>query len=282
MKTKWKLRRVSRRGAPDRSTRAAMRQKLQQAGYLPDRSSWAYARTIAVVSTVVMLSIAGATSTYAYVSDDVLPDHPLYSVRQGIEHAQIALAVTADAKARVHEEQLTRRLKEVADMQKQKRVIPAKRAQVFLAVLDEAVVGTSTASLQTRATMSLEEAQELRQTLRERLKEESRAAAERAREQKREKKEAERAQKEGLREKKKEDHVRATSTVMGDARVDVSVRSMRATSSAERVTSGSLLVPDVEHRESRDERRGPRRQLRQRITELLRAPRERAVTSTRE
>ena len=259
-----------------------MRQKLQQAGYLPDRSSWAYARTIAVVSTVVALSVAGATSTYAYVSDDVLPDHPLYSVRQGIEHAQIALAVTADARARIHEEQLTRRLKEVTDMQKQKRVIPVKQAQVFLAVLDEAVVGTSTASVQTRATINVEEVHELRQALRERLKEESHAAAEIAREQKREKQEAERARKETLREKKKEDRSRVTPAVTSDTRVDVSEESVRATSSVERVTSGALLAPHVEREESRDDRRGPRRQLRQRITELLRAPRERAATSARE
>lgn len=167
---KWNLWRIGRRATPDKATVVAMRLELQKAGYLPHRSSWAllHARTAAVISTVLAMSIVGATGTYAYVSDTVLPDQPLYSVRQGIENVQIALAVTAEQKARLHQQQILRRMHEAALMQKQKRVIPPQHAQTFLNALRE--VETASTTVVMTDPMTREERQALRAQLRAQLR----------------------------------------------------------------------------------------------------------------
>ena len=86
---RWKLQRFGKRATPNREVHLLIRRGLQEAGYLPTPHAWwlMYARKVGVISSVCTMSIAGATGTYAYMSDDVVPNHPLYGVRQTIERA---------------------------------------------------------------------------------------------------------------------------------------------------------------------------------------------------
>ncbi len=78
----------------------------------------------AVGFTMFTMAVS-ATGVYAYQSDTVLPDHPLYSVRQGIESVERKLAVTPAANVAVKVKQLQRRLHEHELLvQKKKTVSP--------------------------------------------------------------------------------------------------------------------------------------------------------------
>ncbi len=103
--------RMAKQAEPHRDVQRAVRRSLEQAGYLPPAQGWAlfHARSVAVLSSVLTLSIMGVTGTYAYVSDDVLPDTPLYVVRQTIERAELTLAVTPTAQVQVKQKLVQRR-----------------------------------------------------------------------------------------------------------------------------------------------------------------------------
>lgn len=69
--------------------------------------------------SIVMLAGSG-TGAYAYNSDEVLPDHPLYAVRQGIEQIEERVAITPRMKERVRAKFQKRREKEQQVLKKRK------------------------------------------------------------------------------------------------------------------------------------------------------------------
>ncbi len=77
------------------------------------------------VSGATILSLAGsATGVYAYTSNDVLPDHPLYGLRQAIEQVEESMAVQPEQKVQVKLKQIQRRLQEEDLMRAQKKPVP--------------------------------------------------------------------------------------------------------------------------------------------------------------
>lgn len=105
-----KLKKLAARSAPDRSFVHALDKTLRTQTGHPGWwvQGWKYA-----LAGVSIVSVGfSATGVYAYTSDDVLPDNPLYSVRQGIENVQVAMAATPEQKTTVQLKLLRRRLHE--------------------------------------------------------------------------------------------------------------------------------------------------------------------------
>jgi len=74
----------------------------------------------------------GGTGVYAYASDQVLPDHALYPLRQSLERFEVQIAAVTPMKDRVHLRLLERRAREkkLLEQKQQKakalKVVPVK------------------------------------------------------------------------------------------------------------------------------------------------------------
>lgn len=87
---------------------------------------WVRGWKVAVGGLTAISLATSATSVYAYNSDDVLPDHPLYGLRTTIENVETSLATTPDAKARIQINHLVRRVKEQQMMVKKHKPVPTE------------------------------------------------------------------------------------------------------------------------------------------------------------
>lgn len=113
----YKLKRLGRHGKPSKAFVDALQQKLIEKGASPKRVAFAMPvmRFAAAALSVVLLFSVG-TSAYAYSSDEVTPDHPLYGVRQTVESVEEAVALTPAWKERVRQKHLIRKQKEIERM----------------------------------------------------------------------------------------------------------------------------------------------------------------------
>ncbi|MBP6945584.1 hypothetical protein KBD61_04770 [Patescibacteria group bacterium] len=86
----------------------------------------------AVVPALLVVSCLGGTGVYAYASDQVLPDHALYPLRQSLERFEVQIAAVTPMKDRVHLRLLERRAREkkLLEQKQQKakalKVVPVK------------------------------------------------------------------------------------------------------------------------------------------------------------
>jgi hypothetical protein len=115
---------------------------LRKNGAFNDRSvSYSWMRVLSgVVACVLVLCVS--VSSYAYASEAVLPDTPLYPVREAIEQVQVALAITPVQKEKVEKKLEVRRQKEVEKMTELKRPVP-KQLKKYL----QATTATTTKQL---------------------------------------------------------------------------------------------------------------------------------------
>jgi len=91
----WKLSRMARRAKPDRAFVLTFAQTLRERGYLSSRPPlMGPAWKMATATLGIVASLAVGTSSYAYMSDEVVPGHPLYAVRTEIEKVETHLAPT--------------------------------------------------------------------------------------------------------------------------------------------------------------------------------------------
>ncbi len=102
---------------------------LREQGALKSRStfSFLFPRLSAVAAMVLILCVG--VSSYAYASDAVLPNTPLYPVRAALEQVEIKLAVTPVQKEKVVQKLVERRKKEVEKLTELKRPVPVKLKQ---------------------------------------------------------------------------------------------------------------------------------------------------------
>ncbi len=105
-----KLRKIGRQGNPDRAFVRTLEAQLRQKVGHP--IWWIRWSKFAAVGATALILATSATGVYAYTSDNVLPNHPLYSVRLDIEKVEEALAVTPRARAAVIRQIKKRRTKE--------------------------------------------------------------------------------------------------------------------------------------------------------------------------
>lgn len=88
----------------------------------------------AAVPAMLIVSFLGSTGVYAYASDEVLPDHALYPLRQSLERFEVQIAAVTPMKDRVHLRLLERRAREkkLLEEKQQKakavKVVPTKVA----------------------------------------------------------------------------------------------------------------------------------------------------------
>ena len=123
---KSKLRGLSKRAEPGSKFRVALRKEL--VSRLPRRPWYALImRPVAVTASLAAMLGAG-TASYAYASDSVLPDHPLYPVREQVENLVKTVAVTPKLQAAARLKLVLRRVRETEVMAARQR--PLERPQV--------------------------------------------------------------------------------------------------------------------------------------------------------
>jgi len=139
---KHRLASMSRRAKPDPQFVKALRKELVAKGYIQAprvhflRQWWA--RAVATGSLVVM-SLAAATGTYAYASPSVLPSHPLYGVRAKLEKIELDVARTPASKAKVQLKHLYRHVNESRALVQKNNPLALRHAQALLKDLSSVV-----------------------------------------------------------------------------------------------------------------------------------------------
>ncbi|OGL74121.1 hypothetical protein A3E39_03005 [Candidatus Uhrbacteria bacterium RIFCSPHIGHO2_12_FULL_60_25] len=128
------LKRLSRLAEPRPAFQRALRKEL----VVP--RPWFVAVLKPAFATVSIVTMLGAgTATYAYTSDDVVPDHPLYPIREQVERVEEAIAVTPAKKAAVKIKQLKKRVREMEIMAVKRKVIQQSHVQKFTTNFEQAV-----------------------------------------------------------------------------------------------------------------------------------------------
>lgn len=126
---KFKLRKLSKRAEPSSEFQAALRKELLSR--VPQRPWLAVImRPVAVTASLAAMLGAG-TASYAYASDDVLPDHPLYPMREQVEQLVKTVAVTPKAQAAVQLAFVKRRVREMEAMAARQRPLERRQLEKF-------------------------------------------------------------------------------------------------------------------------------------------------------
>ncbi len=117
--TNWllerKLKHLGQKADPSPAfLRSLEKQLKQKSGH---GTWWIQGWKVAVGGLTAVSLMSGATGVYAYNSEDVTPDHPLYSVRTALETVETSMATNPEQKARVGIKHLERRVKEQQVMQ---------------------------------------------------------------------------------------------------------------------------------------------------------------------
>ena len=128
------LARLSRRADPSRDFIASLHKRLEDTGYLAPAVRRAPVWKLCGAGLLALLLVFIGTGSYAYASDDVLPDHPLYPLRQTIEQAELNLSpmVTHAPKEKIQAKILARRLKEIKIIREKKHALPTDQKKNVL------------------------------------------------------------------------------------------------------------------------------------------------------
>lgn len=126
-----RLRRIARRPLADSSVKASIRETLVRAGYLPAHTPFLIRFRVAFASAGLLITGLGGMASYVYASDAVLPDTPLYPVRQTLEALEVKLATTPEVRAKVAEKQVLRRKKEAHLLEVLHKPLPALHAKLL-------------------------------------------------------------------------------------------------------------------------------------------------------
>lgn len=146
---RYLLYRMSRLASPDRQFVRSWNQALIKAGYLPSpRFSFLSIGKTATACLGVMLSLVGGTVVYAYNSDQVLPDHPLYPVRSTIESVHLKMVRSSEEVERVRLQHVRRRMREARLLTVHEQPFPSSYTKVLLEELRSVASVSSTAGAQ--------------------------------------------------------------------------------------------------------------------------------------
>ena len=136
---KRRLKRIGERAAPDREFVLRLQAHLGEAGYFSVRSPFVLpVWRSAMASVAVICSLGMGTASYAYASDTVLPDHPLYGVRLSLEAIENHLTFSAQQQEQVRLKHTYRRLSEVRLMAMKNHALDADHADKVVNSLAEA------------------------------------------------------------------------------------------------------------------------------------------------
>lgn len=132
-----KLDRIGRRANPDREFVRALERRIS--ANLGKKRHLSTAFRLAAGSLAGMTLLFGSTAAYAYTSDDVLPDHPLYPLRETIEQAEDALAPTPQIRAAVRLNLVQRKLKERLLLDAKQKPVTREQVQKFVKNVEAAI-----------------------------------------------------------------------------------------------------------------------------------------------
>ena len=91
--TRFRLWRLSREARPSRAFVSRLETVLREE--IGISFWWISLKRFLVSATSAFLLLGAMTCVYAYTSDDVLPNHPLYALRQTVEHVELSTSITA-------------------------------------------------------------------------------------------------------------------------------------------------------------------------------------------
>lgn len=132
-----KLDRIGRRANPDRDFTRALEARIAQT--IRPKHHLSPAVRVAAGSLAGLTLLFGSTAAYAYSSDDVLPDHPLYPLRESIEQAEDALAPTPTIRAAVRLNIVQRKLKERLLLDAKQKPVTREQVQKFVKNVEAAI-----------------------------------------------------------------------------------------------------------------------------------------------
>lgn len=134
---RYRLWRISGRANPDAAFLARLECAMRGRGALGAARRAIPVRRLATAACAVTLALGVGTSAYAYASDDVLIEHPLYPLREAIEAIEERAAPTAAAKAAVRRKHLERKLEEIRLMQERRSAVEGELLERVETVLEQ-------------------------------------------------------------------------------------------------------------------------------------------------
>lgn len=135
--TTYQLKRLAREAKPDTMFMRDLERRFVQRD-VSILLSWRM-KTATIVASVCSCLLV-TTSVYAYTSDNVLPDNPLYPLRESLEETETILAVTPQARVNVQLKQARRRLREASLILEKKKKLSPKATQRFEAKIESAIL----------------------------------------------------------------------------------------------------------------------------------------------
>ncbi|MEK7473603.1 MAG: hypothetical protein AAB668_02670 [Patescibacteria group bacterium] len=123
MMNRYRLWKISRRAKPDAAFETCLRRTLAERGAFATGVRTAPAWRFATAVCVFALMFSVGTSAYAYSSDEVLPDHTLYPLREYVEGVEERVVSKVEIKDVIRRKHLERKLKEIRRMQERRSLI---------------------------------------------------------------------------------------------------------------------------------------------------------------
>lgn len=133
---RMRLKKLEARARPRRYFQSRLRTRL----VYPHGRPWhvVFVRPVAGMLTVAAVMGAG-TSVYAYSSEDVLPSHPLYPVRQTLERVEERIAFSNTHRANLERKILLRRVREAELMEVRRMRIGPQDIERMMRAIQEAI-----------------------------------------------------------------------------------------------------------------------------------------------
>jgi hypothetical protein len=127
---RYRLNKISKKAEPSRNFVFQLEKALKkEIGHPLWWMQWS--KTAASVACVSM-ALGSGTGVYAYSSEEVVPEHPLYGVREQIEQVETKLAFSEQAKTEVEIKHLKRRVLEAQKLRERHRPLQAAKIETLL------------------------------------------------------------------------------------------------------------------------------------------------------
>lgn len=125
-----KLQKISKKAEPSRNFVFQLEKALKKDIGHP--FWWMQWSKVAASLACVTMALGSGTGVYAYSSEEVVPEHPLYGVREQIEQVETKLAFSEQAKTEVEIKHLKRRVLEAQKLRELHRPLQAAKIEKLL------------------------------------------------------------------------------------------------------------------------------------------------------
>lgn len=133
---RMRLKKLEARARPRRYFQSRLRTRL----VYPHGRPWHVVFVWPVAGMLTVAAVMGAgTSVYAYSSEDVLPSHPLYPVRQTLERVEERIAFSNTHRANLERKILLRRVREAELMEVRRMRIGPQDIERMMRAMQEAI-----------------------------------------------------------------------------------------------------------------------------------------------